>query len=527
MLLDALFLNGRFTTLDPRRPHARSLGVLGGVVVGFDDELAGCTARATYDLGGAPVVPGFNDAHHHLRARGQDLVKVDTSPAAVRSLDELYRAIAHKAATLPPDAWVLATGYDDSKLDAPPTRLGLDEAAGGRPVWLVHCSHHSGVVSTEAIRQMGYTDPRDLPYIDTGFVERLPDGTPTGFLAEKATELVARLLRPSPVEDYIQAIGLGSEACLADGITSVTEPGISGTLTGNGATDLGAFQSARRRGLLDVRMTLMPEMSALHELGSNGDSAFGLDLGLRTGFGDDHLRIGAVKMFSDGALTARTAAMTEDYADRVLWRGFLQHDPEVLRERVLAAHAHGWQVAVHAIGDAAVDAVLDAYEHAQRTAPRPDARHRIEHWAWPPTRRSRASRGSESFPCRRRASSPSSATSTCRRSASAAAPCSTAAAASSTPASSCPAAPTARWSTARRCAASRRSSRARSRAAARSTRPRRSPPPRRCAPTRWAAPTPSARSTARAPWRPASWPTSPSSATTRSRSPRRASASSK
>jgi predicted amidohydrolase YtcJ len=148
MHLDALFVAGRITTMDPARPHARSVGVLGGLVVGLDEELDGCTAEAVHDLRGAAVVPGLHDAHHHLSGRGQDLLRCDVSPTAVATLDDLYAEVARFAATLPPDAWVLATGYDDTRLGGHPTRTGLDTAAGGRPAWVTHASHHAGVVST-------------------------------------------------------------------------------------------------------------------------------------------------------------------------------------------------------------------------------------------------------------------------------------------------------------------------------------------------------------------------------------------
>jgi predicted amidohydrolase YtcJ len=380
MRLDALFVGGRFTTLDPARPTASSLGVLGGLVVGFDEELEGCDPERFHDLAGAPVVPGFHDAHHHLSAHGQELRQCDVSASRVSTLEELYGTVGAYAATLPPDSWVLAAGYDDGKLGGHPEREGLDAASGGRPVWMVHTSHHAGVVNTEAIRRMGYADPRDLPDDESGVVERRSDGSPTGYLAEGALDLVYRVVRPAPFEEFVAAIGAGSRAALEAGLTSVTEPGLGGTLTGNGVQDLAAFQEARERGLLGVRMTVMPEMAALHVLDSGDQSAwFGLDLGLRSGLGDDHLRIGGVKLFSDGALTARTAAVCEEYVDPPGGHGFLHQDPDALREAILAAHRHGWQVATHAIGDRAVETVLDAYEEAQRVHPRDDPRHRIEH----------------------------------------------------------------------------------------------------------------------------------------------------
>lgn len=378
MRLDALFVNGRFTTMDPRRPTAHSIGVIGGLVVGLDEELAGCDADRVYDLDGAPVVPGLHDAHHHLSARGQDMRMCDVSPSAVSTLDELYAAIARHAEGVDADGWVLATGFDDGKLDGRPTLAGLDEVADGRPVWLAHCSHHSGVVNTAAIRRMGYAHPRDLPDLDGAWIERYEDGTPTGFIAERALDLVHRVLRPAPFEAFVEAIELGGRAALAEGLTSVTEPGISGVLTGNGPDDLAAFAAAVEQDRVGVRMTVMPEASALHEL--DAGQGFGLDLGLRTGLGDDRLRVGGVKVFSDGALTARTAALCCDYSDEPGRKGFLHEDADVLRDRIVRAHRHGWQVATHAIGDAAVQTVLDSYAQAQALLPRPDARHRIEHF---------------------------------------------------------------------------------------------------------------------------------------------------
>jgi predicted amidohydrolase YtcJ len=109
----------------------------------------------------------------------------------------------------------------------------------------------------------------------------------------------------------------------------VTQPGISGQLVGNGPDDLAAFLLARDRGLLGLRVTLMPEITALHPVA--GSAGISLDLGLRSGLGDDWLRIGGVKVFADGALSARTAALTEDYADRPGWRGMLTMDPRTLR----------------------------------------------------------------------------------------------------------------------------------------------------------------------------------------------------
>jgi predicted amidohydrolase YtcJ len=381
MRLDVLFHGGRITTLDDERPMAHAIGVIDGRVVGLDDEVVGLPAAVRYDLTGAAVVPGLHDAHHHLGARGEELRRCDLSPAAVADLDALAAALARYAEGLPADGWVLGVGFDDAKLGGWPTRALLDRVGGGRPVWIGHASHHAGVLNTEGFRRLGYDDPRDLPDVSGGVVGRDASGVPTGLLAERALAPVFAAIRPAPFAAYVEAIGLGSRTALADGLTSVTEPGLGGLLTGNGPSDLAAWQEARDRGLLGVRATLLPEASTLHPLAGDAPDGprVGLDLGLRTGFGDDHLRLGGVKLFADGALTAHTAALREDYTDDPGNRGLFQEPPARLRERILAAHRAGWQVATHAIGDAAIDVVLDAYEEAQTRWPRRNPRHRIEH----------------------------------------------------------------------------------------------------------------------------------------------------
>jgi predicted amidohydrolase YtcJ len=381
MRLDVLFHSGRITTVDEARPVAHALGVFAGRVVGLDDEVAGLAAEVRYDLAGSAVVPGMHDAHHHLSARGEELRRCDLSPATVGDLDELTTALARYAAALPADAWVLGVGFDDAKLGGLPTRALLDRVGDGRPVWITHASHHAGVLNTAGFRRLGHLDPRDLPDVPGGVVGRDAEGEPTGFLAERAMTPVFDAIRPSPFERFIAAIALGSRTALAEGLTSVTEPGLAGLLTGNGPSDLAAWQAAGDRGVLGVRATLLPEVSALHPLARDAPDGpgVGLDLGLRTGFGDDRLRLGGVKLFADGALTARTAALREAYSDDPGNHGVFQEPPERLHERILAVHRAGWQVATHAIGDDAIDVVLDAYEDAQARWPRADPRHRIEH----------------------------------------------------------------------------------------------------------------------------------------------------
>lgn len=382
MHLDVLYVNGRFTTLDRDRPSASRLGVWGGRIAGVDEELEGCTAERVIDLRGTPVVPGFHDAHHHLSMRGQQLRQLDLRQQAAPTLEVLYRRVADRAAELPEGSWVFGNGYDQNKVGAHPTRTELDRVSGGRPVWLQHTSGHMGVVNSAALARLGYADPSDVPDVPGGRVERDAEGAPAGLLTEQAQRLVFDVIKPTPFEEWVDGIALAGRAALSEGLTSVTEPGIGGGgLTGNSVADLAAFLTARERGLLAVRMTLMPEITALHEVGlvEPGRSWFGLDLGVRSGLGDEWVRIGATKVFADGSLIGRTAAMCCGYDDAPDTRGFLQDDGQRLHDVIVEAHRHGWQVATHAIGDDAVRLVLDAYADAQARFPRPDPRHRIEH----------------------------------------------------------------------------------------------------------------------------------------------------
>lgn len=380
MKLDALFINGRFTTVDPDRPHARALGVIGEQIVGLDEELEGCSSNVVHDLQGAPVVPGFHDAHYHLSTGGRDLTLLDVSPEQAPTLDRLYELVTHRARQLPVDAWVVGKGYESLYLGGHPDPDALDRAAAGRPVWLWQKSEHGGVAGRTALRRVGLNEAKEVPYVDGGHIAVATDGRPNGVIAEKAMALVIDAIGPKPFEEFVEDIGRSSSKAAAMGLTSITEPGIGG-MWGTGPSDLAAFQTARDRGLLDVRATVMPYLDVLHKLANDGSGTvdFGLDLGIRTGLGDDWLRIGAVKIVSDGAVSMRTAAMCCDYEDTAGERGYLLQDAEDLRRQILDLAAAGWQVAAHAIGDLAVDSVLSAYEQSRLSSPSNRLRHRIEH----------------------------------------------------------------------------------------------------------------------------------------------------
>ena len=382
MRVDTVFRGGNVLTLDPDRPRAGALAVLGDriVAVGEEHELAGLTADRTVDLGGATVVPGFHDAHNHCVFFGMSLAELPLSTPPVQSLGDIYDAVAAAARDTPAGEWIVGAGYDQNRVAERrhPTAEELDRVAPDHRVWLRHTSGHMAVVNGAVLAAIG-VDTASVP--PGGQVERDASGRPTGLLLETAQSLVRDLVYPYPVEDIAAAIDRATRHYLTEGITSAQEAGIGAGLVSWSPRELAAYAEARASGRLHVRTTLMVAADALHEIGGSPDDpqALGLDLGIATGFGDDTLRIGPVKIFSDGSLLGRTAAMREPFADDPGNVGFLQRDPDELRELILGAHRGGWQIATHAIGDLAVATALDCYEHALREAPRADHRHRIEH----------------------------------------------------------------------------------------------------------------------------------------------------
>jgi predicted amidohydrolase YtcJ len=394
MLLDALYTNGSFHTQDIRRPRAHTVGVHGGRIISLDDDLPASLFRDVFDLAGAAVVPGFNDAHCHLSYVGQALVQADLRPAACGTMDQLLAAVDRACLAAPDGAWVQGAGYDQNHLgNQHPTAEQVDSVSHGHPVWLMHNSRHMGVANTAAFERAGYPGRRNVTAPDGGAAPVDADGRAVGLLQETARALVMGVIPGPGVDDVAEMVGAGSAALLELGVTSITEPGLGAPQhIGHSLSDIAGYQAARDAGKLGVRATVMPYLTTLHGLGDaeqDGASGtlpvarMGLDLGMRSGFGDEWLRLGPAKILSDGSLIGRSAFMCCDYqheaADSEGNRGLLQFPAQELRRGVIGAHRAGWQVATHAIGDAALDVVLDIFEEAQKLYPRPDARHRVEH----------------------------------------------------------------------------------------------------------------------------------------------------
>jgi predicted amidohydrolase YtcJ len=381
---DLLLVNANVRTMDPARPRATAVAVAGGRIVGVGDdgpELAGGVSPGNViDLKGATVIPGFHDAHNHMVAFGLSLTEVDLRAGR---LDELYARVAARAAATPAGEWIIGAGYDQNKTGAHPHRDMLDQVAPGHRVWLKHTSGHMCVVNSLVLRDLGID--ASAPHVDGGRVATGAGGRPTGLMEERAQGLVSSLTRPYPLAALTDAVAAAGEAYLREGLTSVTEAGVGGGWVGQSPVELAAYVAAREQGRLHVRAELMVVSDAFHPLAAHPSDGIeaGIDLGLRTGFGDDWLRLGPMKVFTDGSLVGRTAAMSAPYDGNgdLENRGYLQADADQLAAAIIAAHRAGWRVAAHAIGDRAIDLALDAFDAAAAGHPRRDPRHRIEHFA--------------------------------------------------------------------------------------------------------------------------------------------------
>jgi predicted amidohydrolase YtcJ len=358
-MLDLRLVNANIVTMDPAHPVARSVGVWAGRIFALDD--TSVPAAREVDLQGATVLPGFIDAHVHLAMTG--LEEGGSSLAGVTSIEDALAIVRAAAEARPSGEWVDVHGYDQRALGRHLTAAELDAVGLGRKVFLIHQSGHACVVNSAVLAL-------------------LPDGVPheAGLLAESGMAAVRTLRRPYSVDELAEAINRAGRTCLSEGVTAAAEAGIASGLVSHSAVELAAYQLLAETDRLPIRVQLMIAADLLHPVDAHPSDgiARGLDLGLRTGFGGERLSIGALKIFTDGGMMARTAALTSPYVG-LDHSGQLFADPDVINAYVLDAHRAGWQLAIHAIGDRAIDVALDALASAQSAHPRTDARHRIEH----------------------------------------------------------------------------------------------------------------------------------------------------
>jgi predicted amidohydrolase YtcJ len=351
--------------MDTASPHVQSVAVAGNRVlaVGSDDEMKALLAPGgeAIDLEGRTVVPGFIDAHLHFMSYGLSLIEIDL--AEVPTLEEALARVATRAAETPTDQWLTGRGWDHSLWEggAFPTRKDLDGVAPEHPVFLRRKCGHAGWANSRALELAGIT--AETPDPPGGAIDHDPTtGQPTGILKENAMDLMFDLIKDPSLDEAVEAIQAG--------IANAHRLGLTGVHTMEGPPALRAFQQLQAEGKLDLRVLMqIPE--------SNLDAA--IQVGLRSGLGDERLRIGGVKIFADGALGPYTAYMLEPYSDDPDNYGIAVSTAGHLKQVIGKASRAGLATFTHAIGDRSNREVLDAVEASREAGVGLDLRHRIEH----------------------------------------------------------------------------------------------------------------------------------------------------
>ncbi len=368
--MEYLFEGAKIYTLDKNDSVAQAMVVENGLVkrTGTRDQLRNDHPGAkVISLDGGAVVPGFNDCHSHIIHVGFDLARPDLRQCG--SVAEIQQTLRAWSKENPEAEWILGRAYDQNGLaeGRHVTRQELDQVGEGKPVYLFHISGHAGVASTKALEAAGITDDTKDP--SDGVIVRDESGKANGLLLELAVLIVEQAMPRPSLEEMSEAIYNAGVHYTKRGILAASDA-YTGKILGM-EKEWQAYAKALEMGSL-VRTTLMPHVDTAFEMGWQNLADVVLPV--------DHpqLRLGAMKVLADGALTSRTAALHEPFEDQDT-TGILIYPEEELVDLIVKSHVGGWQVAVHGIGDRAIDICLDGLEKGQSLAPRSDCRHRIEH----------------------------------------------------------------------------------------------------------------------------------------------------
>jgi predicted amidohydrolase YtcJ len=370
-LPDLLLYNGKIYTQDPQTPQASAVAMRGGriIAIGADEEIRQLASTHTQqiDLQGRRALPGLTDSHIHFYEWALFLSGPPLKDAA--SLEEVQDRVLQATHKANPGEWIIGQGWNQDAWPEPrlPNRFALDQAAPRNPTVLWRTDLHLAWANTPALQAAGIS--ADTPDPEMGVIERDQSGQPTGILRELAINLLRRSMPPTPPEHTQEAMSRAIARVHRLGLTGVHDFRIMGG--DDGPPALRAWQGLHANGEMDLRAwVLLP--------GELLDQA--VALGLQTGFGDDTLRIGAAKFFSDGATGPRTAWMLEPFEDA--GSGMPLTPMQEIAEAITKAHQAGISTAIHAIGDRAIRELLDVYSEVsgrQKEGIRPLAPHRIEH----------------------------------------------------------------------------------------------------------------------------------------------------
>jgi len=377
--VDTVYLNGQIVTMDAEARTVEALAVRGDEIVGVGSSteiglMAGPGTRVV-DLEGRTMTPGFYAPHDHFPWAGAiavTTVNLNSPPMGpVQNIDGLVDALREKAAETPAGDWIQGWGYDDTLIEDQrhPNRHDLDRVSTEHPIYISHTSGHLGVANTMALGMARITADTQPP--PGGVIRHEADtGEPDGVLEETAAWMVMGIVPPATVEQKLEGFRRAVQIYVEQGVTTTV-------ITGGTAENVIDLQMARREGLLSLRVVTMVSKAAP---GFPSPAEAG---GFVSGFGDNRLKLGGIKIVQDGSNQGFTGYFTEPYHTPFNgdpeWRGYPARSREDLTAMVKGLHRAGYQIAIHGNGDAAIDDIIHAFREAQRDFPREDARHRIEH----------------------------------------------------------------------------------------------------------------------------------------------------
>lgn len=367
---DLVVKNGKIMTMDSECRYAEALAVKNGEIiyvgdgVGVEDYIGGETR--VVDADGGSVLPGFIDTHIHLIEYGFSLDWIDLRN--VSSISRLKELVYERVENSKPGEWIIGRSWDQERFSEKryPNRYDLDEVSPDNPVVLTRICGHVAVVNSRALEEIGVTRGTSVP--PGGIIERDEEGEPNGILKENALKLVYSSIPQPKKEDYIKAAKKAIEEANRHGLTMVY-------FVSAYPEEVEALQFLKEAGELKLRVRIYYEYLFLDYLNK---------LRIRRGFGDDFLRVNGVKIITDGSLGGRTAALREEYDDDPGNTGKFIVSKDRLMEIVDKANMGGLQLAIHAIGDRALENVLNVVEKVLGEYPVDDHRHRIEHAAVAP-----------------------------------------------------------------------------------------------------------------------------------------------
>jgi hypothetical protein len=350
---DLILHNGTVFTVDSKATEAQAVAVADGriIAVGKDREIMALAAPKAkkIDLNGRFLLPGFVDAHTHLAKYGVLLSQIHLGEA--RSVEDVIRQLTAAVSKSPPGDWVVGYGWDETKWPIARylTREDLDKASSTHPILASRVDRHMAAVNSVALKRLA------LPAGLHGIEEMA--GSATGVLKESAWDAARRLVEPEGAEAGA-LLDAATEEAASLGVTSVHNLDCANDLATYGAAE----NKSRVRAYLMHGATQMEALTAL---------------GVTRGVGSEFLRLGGVKLYVDGSIGARTAAVRSDYDDAPGVRGELTHRSDELAEMFATCDRAGLQIAAHAIGDDGIEQALDAFDEAGVSV---EARHRLEHF---------------------------------------------------------------------------------------------------------------------------------------------------